>query len=597
MPRGVYDKEKRKKKSEGSGRTKASYIGHETETAKKMAKARAAKSKEDCLAGSVKGNIAIQTRRIEGETQNYIKLALMATDGTSKKSFLMKFVDEFLAEARENPTGKAGMLLAGSMFNEQLLAKLDEATTRAMRQDLDFTRYRLRSTLFDKQIAVYDDNESEEVIIICSRRAGKTELNARLLLKACVENDTPCLYINLTFTNAITQEYGLCHDLAVEYGLGIGKGTSISDGIINFENGSSITFRGNATNAEAEKHRGNKYKVIIIDETGHQRNLKYLIEDVLSPLQKDFVHHQIFYTGTPPRVPHHYSEYLWNRKDIKRYSWTMKDNPYIPNAEEEIRKEAEKRGMGTDNSYIQREYLGVMGAYDTESQVYKGYQVYETIPEENFIPTDIFMGVDWGGNANNAIALIIADRYSKKGFAELEFKKNDMCTTDICNKIIELRKLAIDYAKSKNKDFNEHDCIIIPDTNEPNTIYELQKIYHLPNVQKPYKHDMMWGVHQLQELTRAGIIKIKKGGQIEDEFQQILFKRDDDTGIILNEFDDDLYHGDLEAALRYASRHFCELILSRNQTKAPEPEINRFKADHMIQDTVDKNDSGVIWDD
>ena len=597
MPRGVYDKEKRKKKSEGSGRTKASYIGHETETAKKMAKARAAKSKEDCLAGSVKGNIAIQTRRIEGETQNYIKLALMATDGTSKKSFLMKFVDEFLAEARENPTGKAGMLLAGSMFNEQLLAKLDEATTRAMRQDLDFTRYRLRSTLFDKQIAVYDDNESEEVIIICSRRAGKTELNARLLLKACVENDTPCLYINLTFTNAITQEYGLCHDLAVEYGLGIGKGTSISDGIINFENGSSITFRGNATNAEAEKHRGNKYKVIIIDETGHQRNLKYLIEDVLSPLQKDFVHHQIFYTGTPPRVPHHYSEYLWNRKDIKRYSWTMKDNPYIPNAEEEIRKEAEKRGMGTDNSYIQREYLGVMGAYDTESQVYKGYQVYETIPEENFIPTDIFMGVDWGGNANNAIALIIADRYSKKGFAELEFKKNDMCTTDICNKIIELSKLAIDYAKSKNKDFNEHDCIIIPDTNEPNTIYELQKIYHLPNVQKPYKHDMMWGVHQLQELTRAGIIKIKKGGQIEDEFQQILFKRDDDTGIILNEFDDDLYHGDLEAALRYASRHFCELILSRNQTKAPEPEINRFKADHMIQDTVDKNDSGVIWDD
>lgn len=598
MPSGVYDKSRRKKTSPGSGRTKESYIGKEAETKKKMAKAAAAQTPENRQTASIKGNIGIRVRRIEGETQAYIKQALMTidpTDPNSKKSFLMNFVDLFLHEAKADPQGKAGMLLAGAMFNDQLLAKLDEASTRAMKQDLDFARYRIRSTLFDKQKEVYDDNENEEILIICSRRAGKTELNARLLLKACIDDNTPCLYINLTFTNAITQEFGLCHDLAIEYGIDITNSSS-NDGCIEFSNGSFITFRGNATSAEAEKHRGNKYKVIIIDEVGHQRNLKYLIEDVLSPLQKDFYKHTMIYTGTPPRVPHHYSEYLWNRNGVKRYTWTMKDNPFIPNAEEEIKKEAEKRGMGVDDSYIKREYLGVMGAYDTESQVYKGYQVYTLFPQTNFTPTDIFIGVDWGGAANNAIAVLMADRYSKKGYVEFEFKQNNMCTSDICHKIIELRAEAIKLAKRMNADFEEKACIVIPDTNEPNTIFELQKIYNVPNVQKPFKHDLMWGVHQLQELVRTGIICIKQGGLIEDEFQQILFKRDEDTGVILNEIDDDLYHGDIEAALRYASRHFCELILSRTQTRPVAPEINRFKAEHLQADYEVRTDEGVTWD-
>lgn len=474
----------------------------------------------------------------------------------------------FLEDAREDPTGKAGMLLASSMFNEQLLAKLDEASTRAMKQDKDFARYRIRDTLFDKQREVFDNNEDEEIEVICSRRAGKTEMNARILDAACIEPDTPCLYINLTFTNAINQQFGLCYKLAQEYDLDVDKPSS-NEGLIAFKNGSSITFRGNATSLEAEKLRGGKYKLIIIDEVGHQRWLKYLVEDVLSPLQKDFARHQIIYTGTPPRAPHHYSEWLWNNPKIKHYHWTMKENPHMPNAEEEIRKEAEKRGMGVDNTYIQREFLGIMGAYDTESQVYKGYQVFEHIPSDNFCPTDIFIGVDWGGKDNNAIAIIIADRYSRTGYVPLEFKKNDMCTSEICQTIIDYRNQAIALSRSMNSSFDENHCVVIPDTNEPNTVYELQKIYHIPNVQKPYKHELMWGVGQLQELVRSGIIKVKKGGIIADEFDQILYKRDDDTGVILNELDDDLYHGDAEAALRYASRHFCELILGREQSARP----------------------------
>ena len=39
-------------------------------------------------------------------------------------------------------------------------------------------------------------------------------------------------------------------------------------------------------------------------------------------------------------------------------------------------KKLKKRGMGESDTYIKREYLGIMGAYDTESQVYKGFHFY-----------------------------------------------------------------------------------------------------------------------------------------------------------------------------------------------------------------------------
>lgn len=575
-----------------SGRTKASYKN--TTPEQRKAQTATARARKEKLQEA--GTQSITKRRIEPEVQEYIRQSLYATDPDTKKSFMMKFVDAFLKEAKDDPQSRCGQLLASSMFNEKLLEKLDEATTKAMQQDLEFARYRIRETLFEKQREVFDDNENEEIEIICSRRAGKTELNARILVAKCVEPETPCLYINLTFSNAISQMYGLCYELAKSYNLAIEKASS-NDGEIIFKNGSSIKFRGNSNNAEADKHRGFKYKLIIIDEIGHQKGLKYLIEDVLSPCQKDFAKHQIIYTGTPPRTPHHYSEYLWNLPKIKRYHWDMRQNPYIPNAEEELKKEAEKRGMNADDTYIKREFLGIMGAYDTESQVYKGFQTFATFPKENFCPTHIFIGVDFGGVDNNAVAVLYADAYSKKGYVFGEFKQNKMSTSEICTKILEMRGGAIALAKTLNKDFNEAHCIVIPDTNEPNTVYELQKIYHIPNVQKPYKHDLMWGVSQLQELVRSGTIKVLHEGIVADEFEQILYKRDALTGAVLNELDDDLYHGDIEAALRYASRHFCELILGREQQKVsniisareetlPPKPIN----------TLHEEDSGVIWD-
>lgn len=253
--------------------------------------------------------------------------------------------------------------------------------------------------------------------------------------------------------------------------------------------------------------------------------------------------------------------------------------------------------MTVDNTYIKREYLGIMGAYDTESQVYKGYQVYKELPSYNFTPTNIYIGVDWGGVDNNAVCTLVADRYSKKAYVTEEFKQNNMSVTEICNKIIAIRDRAIEYAISKNPDYDVNRTQVICDNNELDNLWELSREYHIPNVCKAYKTDMMFAVQQLAEFVRTGVIQIKDKGIITDEFDQILYKRDDDTGVILNELDDTSYHGDIEAALRYASRNFAVEILSIDENKPAKPvvndtinpELNPFK-------NTNNNDSGIQWD-
>lgn len=586
------------KSSKGSGRTKASYIGKEKETAEKMQKARNARTKESEDRQALTLSVHHQSKRLGPEVSQYIRESLLKPiDANSKTTTLQAMITGFIQNAIEDPTGKAAQIIMTPIFtsgDKGIVDILDDFQNKQMAQDNSWKRYRIRETLFSKQQEVFDNNEDEEIEVICSRRAGKTEGNARKLVATCIEPNTPCLYINLTFSNAISQQYGICLKLANDYGVEIEKASS-ADGIINFKNGSSIVFRGNSTSAESEKLRGGKYKLIIVDEIGHQRWLKYLIEDVLSPLQKDFLHHQIIYTGTPPRIPHHYSEWLWNNPKVKKYHWTMKENPHIPNAAEEIKKEAAKRGMTEDNTYIKREYLGIMGAYDTESQVYKGYQVYKELPTSNFCPTNIYIGVDWGGVDNNAVCVLVADRYNKKGYVTEEFKQNSMSVTEICNKIISIRDRAIIYAKSINPDYDENRTQIICDNNELDNLWELSKEYHIPNVCKAYKTDLMFAIQQLAEFVRTGRILIKEKGIVADEFDQILYKRDDDTGAILNELDENNYHGDIEAALRYASRNFAVEILSIDENKPAKPIIDN-SINPSFNPYHNEDGSGIIWD-
>lgn len=142
---------------------------------------------------------------------------------------------------------------------------------------------------------------------------------------------------------------------------------------------------------------------MIIDEVQSQRGLKNLIDVIIQPLLTDYTGSQLICTGTPPRTPGTYAEVLWNNATWRKYHWNFLVNPYIPDADGSLNAICANKGITRDNSFIQREYLGVVGKYDTEAQVMKDYKVYDGDVPKDFIPDECYMGVDYGFSDSNFI--------------------------------------------------------------------------------------------------------------------------------------------------------------------------------------------------
>lgn len=224
---------------------------------------------------------AKQTRQtnilIKSQIYASLRDLLLKPQGKTKTPLYQEFLNDYVALARKEPEGKAGQTLASVILTPDILTLLDEEQEKRLARDLDFMRYRILKECFYNQLVFlldhgYGTKHGHKKYALCaSRRAGKTESAARALCLQCTVPDSPCLYVNLTFANAIDQEYDLILSVAESCGLCITR-ESKTEGLIEFNNGSSIKIRGNKDNAEADKMRGFKYKLVIIDEAGHQRS-------------------------------------------------------------------------------------------------------------------------------------------------------------------------------------------------------------------------------------------------------------------------------------------------------------------------------------
>lgn len=491
-------------------------------------------------------------RLIQAEVLDTIRGAFFETDKFNR-TYYERFLKVFMESALNDINSKPAQLLAQSLFSVDILSKLDAETDKIMAKDICFTRYRIEQTLFDKQKQVINDRFSDSKCVICGRRSGKTDLNAKMLVDMCAEPNTPCCYIHLTFSNGIAQVWENILKAADNAGLVISD-KSENDGNITFSNGSTIRIRGNANTAEAEKVRGFKYKLVIVDECQSQRNLRYLVEEVIQPLQLDFEKHYLILTGTPPRVPHTFFESCYKGHEYTSYHWDLRNNPFIPNAEKVIQDICEKKSLTIDSPLIQREYLGQI-VYDTEALVYKDYKIYKEI-EKGFTPDRVYIGVDFGFSDYNAVISLTADTRTKRAFVTEEYKFNKSTITQIVDTIRKATENAKKMLITLNPSVNLSSAIgIYCDTNEKSIAYELSQTYRLP-AYCAYKYDKLMGIAQLAEYMRTGQIKAKQGGIIADEAEQILFKRDEDDNI-LSEIDDDVFHPDAMDALLYASRQFA----------------------------------------
>ena len=519
-----------------------------------------------------------QNKTITPAVLDYIIEQMLGDNGKWTKAF----IDSQLKEAKEHPNSLAAGRLSAAIFNEYLWDKMDKYLTDANKEDINYAKYLIRQTLYDKQQQVFDDETSQRCLIINSRRSGKTELMGRLIVKGLLEPDAHIVYINRNSSAAIRQIRGpfedalkaLCGRISITNG-------SVGAQEVHFSNGTQLLILGNNNSADIDKLRGERISMCILDECGHQRNMRQLLREVIGPALKDYGKaSRLYMVGTPPRIPRTYVEEIWNDAislGWKKYHWTFEDNPFIPDRDKVIEDVCKENGVTPDSAFIQREYYGKMGVYDTEAVVFKGYKTYNSLNDilsansaeiklsddekTLFRPTGVYIGIDWGGTDYNAIVSVVVDSLSKQALV-YDVWAERKCGLEIIKSVIlskynQAQALLYNYGI----DENEQKIKIITDTNMVEFAVDLHKL-GLP-VEKAYKYDMMTSVETMATELRTGRCRVPsewkpESNRLIQDLNDTVYKRDEETDVLLREIDDDTYHPDAAHALRYAMRQWME---------------------------------------
>lgn len=487
---------------------------------------------------------------ITPEVQNIIRDELTAEDKNGD-TYIKRFVTKYFASALKDPNGSSGRQLANILFKEDLLSTLDKSLTQAKDDDILFQRFKIRSTLYDRQQEVFDNQIDKRILIINSRRSGKTELMGRLITAGLYVPDGHVVYINRNSSAAIRQIKGPLETALSKCSLQIVKG-SVENQEVHFNNGSQLLIIGNNNSADIDKLRGERISLCIMDECGHQRNTRQLIREVIGPALKDYANSQLVLVGTPPRIAHTFIEECWNNPAWKKYHWTFQDNPFIPNRDKVIEEVCAEFGVTEDSAFIQREYYGRMDAYDNDAKWIKKYSESE-MKQLPMTITHAYVGVDWGYEDRAAVVSVLCDEITKRAYVLEDWSEAKKGITEISNEI----KRQVAYI---TENFQlARPVKVICDDNEKGAVADLSHVYKLKHVYCAYKYDKDMALDQLNDFlssNRISFIKDKCPACKEDA-DNTLWKRDEETDKILHELDDELWHPNALMALLYVSRQFA----------------------------------------
>ena len=526
-------------------------------------------------------------RRVQPEIDQAIQDKLFSRD-TSGKTFITSFISKCIDEAKKDPNSRMGIYMADKIFGSgDLITRLDAEVNKAMARDTAFQQYQIRNTLYDKQQEVYDNSTDKFMIVINSRRSGKTELMGRLLAKRVCRPDQHCVYINRSFDAAVRQIQKPLETALEAAGLHY-RGT-INGGKIEFDNGSWILIVGNNNASDVNKLRGEKLALVLCDECGHMRHLRELINEIIAPATMDYADSQIVMVGTPPRTRNGFVQELWEKGNIRKYHWTFKDNPFIPNKDNVIQEACEMFGISPDSNFIKREYLGDMYAYDTEAIYVKHYDKAE--PDKNKLYSHAYVGVDWGYEDKAAVVGMIADKNAKKLYIVKDWSEAKKGIVEISQRVQEM----VEYLKNNYR--LDREPQVICDTNEKSAAQDLYTTYHISNVMLAYKYDLNYALDQLSDWFSASTVVISPNAKatIEDA-DNMIWKRNEDTDQIVHELDDDSYHGNAMFAVLYASRQFAYDVMGLIAENKPAKEITNAKEFVQQYETFedDRTPTGIL---
>jgi hypothetical protein len=487
----------------------------------------------------------LERQRAQVQFLNELKDQLNELDAKSGQSLLNQIVKKFLIEAKNNPGGRnAAMVMQSIGLDASLPEKLDSWLENTQKKDLDFTQYRFVKNLTPKQVTAFNDN-SEKIFLLFGRRFGKTNLCAYKAVWEAAINNTPVLILHRSVTIGVSQYWPELLGAMEKTGI-TPQRASVGDAKITFSGGGTIEIKGCGDILAINSLRGFNWKLVIIDEFCFIKNAKYLLEDVVDPAQSQWKGHQLILSSTPPRFN---DKYLNNIHDTyKLHTGDMRDNTALPQLAIEFEKKEKEstKPDGTQTNTFKREWKGEW-VYDSDALVYRPIE----FDSELMDITGITIGIDYGFADNNSIIGIAYSTPQRKAKVIYEDQWNQAASSETIDRIKEGYKKIIEWADSKNfTQLQKERIIIYADNSDQQLTQELYLNQHLP-AQNAYKAHKMITIHKIADDLKLGNIIIPMDGYLHDESEKVLYKRDELDNII-DELDDDSFHEDAWAALRYA---------------------------------------------
>jgi hypothetical protein len=264
------------------------------------------------------------------------------------------------------------------------------------------TRLSLDAFLFDHQLAFAND-PAPFVTATCTRRAGKSVGVAAWLLEGPLKGCGPSLYTTITRRESKRIIWPIMLRINREHRLGYVPNESELS--LRLNGVPAVYLMGVDTRDEIEKARGTGWGRVAIDEAQTlPPYVEQLVNDVLMP---SFMDHsgQLRVIGTPGAVPVGYFHELTQNPSWGHHSWSVWQNPHLPNARAMLEKVLAARGVTEDDPSIQREWFG-RWVYDPNSLVFRWTQQNHYDSRPPYRSWQYVIGVDLGFDDADAIAVL-----------------------------------------------------------------------------------------------------------------------------------------------------------------------------------------------
>lgn len=244
----------------------------------------------------------------------------------------------------------------------------------------------------------------------CSRRAGKTQVVARLIAISLLSSGRNEWTLFAAGTLGIAKNLIWAELVAINDRHKLQWKMVELEGAITTPTGARFRCIGVDDRKQIEKLRGPKYRLIVLDEAStYQDKLKRLINDAVRPALMD-LRGSLIIAGTPGYVcAGDWFEIATGKRHYRVFSWTLRENPHMPDPEAELAAiRAENKWTENEPTY-RREYLGLW-INDADSLVFGGY-----VPDRNKVQAPPFdpnrwvctVGVDFGTKKDPSAIVVI----------------------------------------------------------------------------------------------------------------------------------------------------------------------------------------------